>query len=98
LCINIAQEFGLSKDDVNKVLELYHIIGVLVYYKDHPLLKTKVFLNPQWLGKALLACAIETKSDYFITTDKGILNKKNQISEISILNPVDFIIQIGETK
>ncbi|MBK8399440.1 MAG: PIN domain protein [Leptospiraceae bacterium] len=45
-----------------------------------------------------LACAIETESDYFITTDKGILNKKNQISEISILNPVDFIIQIGETK
>jgi len=45
-----------------------------------------------------LACAIETKSDYFITTDKGILNKKNLISEISILNPVDFIIQIGETK
>jgi predicted nucleic acid-binding protein len=44
-----------------------------------------------------LACAIETKADYFITTDNGILKKNTEISEISILNPVDFIILIGES-
>ena len=36
-----------------------------------------------------LACAIFSNADYFITTDKGILNKK--ISEINVINPVDFI-------
>ena len=36
-----------------------------------------------------LACAIFSNADYFITTDKGILNKK--INEIKIINPVDFI-------
>jgi len=36
-----------------------------------------------------IACAIKANCDYFLTTDKKILNKN--ISEIIIINPVDFI-------
>jgi predicted nucleic acid-binding protein len=36
-----------------------------------------------------IACAIFSSTDYFITTDKGILNKG--ISEVKVINPVDFI-------
>ncbi|GBU21146.1 hypothetical protein R80B4_01035 [Fibrobacteres bacterium R8-0-B4] len=36
-----------------------------------------------------LACAIEAKCDYFITTDCKILNKS--VSNINIINPIDFI-------
>ena len=36
-----------------------------------------------------VACAIYSNADYFITTDKGILNKN--ISDIRIINPVDFV-------
>ena len=36
-----------------------------------------------------LACAIETKCSYFITTDKKILNKT--IKNIIIINPINFI-------
>ena len=36
-----------------------------------------------------LACAIQSKADCFITTDKKILNKK--VKEIDILNPIDFV-------
>ena len=36
-----------------------------------------------------VACAIFTNADYFITTDKGILNKG--ISEIKVIDPVDFV-------
>ena len=36
-----------------------------------------------------IACAILSQADYFITTDKGILNKK--ISEIQVVNPMIFI-------
>ncbi len=39
-----------------------------------------------------LACAIESKSKYFITTDKGILKKRNHFSEIKIINPTEFIV------
>lgn len=36
-----------------------------------------------------IACAIEAKCKYFITTDGKVLNKK--VDEIIIINPIDFI-------
>ena len=36
-----------------------------------------------------IACAIILNADCFLTTDKKVLNKP--ISEISVLNPIDFI-------
>ncbi|MFA6653419.1 MAG: PIN domain protein [Candidatus Delongbacteria bacterium] len=38
-----------------------------------------------------LACAIDKKVEYFITVDKGIINKKKYILEIKIVNPIEFI-------
>jgi len=36
-----------------------------------------------------IACAIALDADFFLTTDKKILNK--QITEISVMNPIDFV-------
>ena len=36
-----------------------------------------------------IACAIMSQADYFITTDKGVLNK--DVTEIQIINPMAFI-------
>jgi predicted nucleic acid-binding protein len=36
-----------------------------------------------------LACAVQAKCDYFLTTDKRLLNSR--INNITILNPLDFI-------
>jgi predicted nucleic acid-binding protein len=36
-----------------------------------------------------ISCAIFAHSDYFITVDKKILNK--QISDIIVINPLDFL-------
>ena len=36
-----------------------------------------------------LACAIASNADFFITTDKKLLNK--QIDKITIINPMEFI-------
>ena len=41
-----------------------------------------------------IACAIEQKCDYFITTDKGLTNKN--IEGIIIINPIDFILETEE--
>jgi predicted nucleic acid-binding protein len=38
---------------------------------------------------AHMACAIHLKAEYFLTTDKKILNKN--ISDIIVVNPIDFI-------
>ena len=36
-----------------------------------------------------IACAIEKECDYFITTDKKLINKT--ISDIVVINPIDFV-------
>lgn len=41
-----------------------------------------------------LACAITANADYFLTTDKGILNKSGIIKAISIKDPIDFIREV----
>ena len=38
-----------------------------------------------------IACAIKAECDYFLTTDRKILNKN--IPEIKLINPIDFIRQ-----
>jgi len=36
-----------------------------------------------------IACAVEAGCDFFLTTDKGIPNKK--IAGIELVNPIDYI-------
>ena len=38
-----------------------------------------------------IACAIERRCDYFITTDRKLLNKP--ITGTKIRNPIDFILE-----
>lgn len=41
-----------------------------------------------------IACAIFSKSDYFITTDDSILKKLKDFDEINIIDPINFIRSI----
>jgi predicted nucleic acid-binding protein len=41
-----------------------------------------------------IACAICSECDYFITTDKGIYNKK--ADDIEVVNPIDFMNRLEE--
>jgi len=41
-----------------------------------------------------LACAIKCECDFFITTDKGLLNRK--IDGIKIINPIDFVREMED--
>jgi hypothetical protein len=41
-----------------------------------------------------IACAKMAYSDYFLTTDDGIINKANLIQEIKITDPIGFIKEI----
>lgn len=45
-----------------------------------------------------IASAIESKSKFFITVDKGILKKENIINEIIIINPINFIQLLEEKR
>lgn len=41
-----------------------------------------------------VACAIELRCKYFITVDKGILRKSENIHLIRIVNPITFINEL----
>jgi predicted nucleic acid-binding protein len=43
-----------------------------------------------------IGCAIETGCEYFLTTDDVIVKKMKNISEIGVLNPIEFISLIEE--
>ena len=38
-----------------------------------------------------IACSINANAKFFITTDKDIMKKSELVSEIKIINPIDFI-------
>lgn len=38
-----------------------------------------------------IACALDSKCCYFLSTDKRLLNKNSFIENIEMLNPIDFI-------
>ena len=42
-----------------------------------------------------VACAVAAGADYFLTTDKGILNKSELIKDVQIKDPIDFIREIS---
>jgi hypothetical protein len=42
-----------------------------------------------------LACAIKAKTDYFLTTDDGIINKALHIQDIQIVDPIGFIKKVN---
>jgi len=41
-----------------------------------------------------LACAITHDCEYFITTDKKLLNKSDKVAEIKMINPITFIFEM----
>lgn len=43
-----------------------------------------------------IACAIQAKCHYFLTTDKGIL--KRRLEEIILINPLDFFMRMEADK
>lgn len=51
-------------------------------------------LGIQELDALHITCAIEKQCDYFITTDKGLLNKT--VGAIKTINPIDFVREMEE--
>ncbi len=39
-----------------------------------------------------IACAIEGQADIFVTTDKGILKKRDRIANLKIVNPLEYLL------
>jgi len=42
-----------------------------------------------------LACAIKANTDYFLTTDDGVIKKATYIKNIQIIDPIGFIKEVS---
>ncbi|MDR3181930.1 MAG: hypothetical protein LBT89_03260 [Planctomycetaceae bacterium] len=51
--------------------------------------KSLMRLGLKQMDASHIACAVVSQADYFITTDKRILNKN--VTEIIVINPVNFV-------
>ncbi len=61
------------------------------------LLKIANFLNQMGLQKIdslHIACAIQARCDYFLTTDDTVLKRNNQIRDIHVTDPIAFIKEV----
>lgn len=60
------------------------------------IIKMAILLNDKGLQKMdslHIACAIFAKAGYFLTTDDKVIKKANTISNVKIVDPIDFIKQ-----
>ena len=80
--------------DKREAIGIWENIAIYVCSPDKEILEKgrqiqKVLTSPK--DSLNLACAIESKCQYFITTDKALIKKADLFSEIEIINPIDFI-------
>ena len=64
--------------------------------EDNEVLRIARLLNDKGIKKLdslHIACAIVAKADYFLTTDKGILKKAMLVNDITIIDPIGFIME-----
>ena len=83
-------------EERRRVIENWRKIAVcdIDYSVDINRLGNKILTNGLKNMDALhIACAIAAKCAYFLTIDKGVLNK--QLHEIIVINPIDFVRNIG---
>ena len=72
-----------SKEDIEESKELLHIAKIIM---KHGIKK---------LDSLHLACAITANTDYFLTTDDGLIKKAKYIQNIQIVDPIGFIKEVS---
>ncbi|MCL2119456.1 MAG: PIN domain-containing protein [Planctomycetaceae bacterium] len=86
---------NFSRDKREAIQAWQYIATEYCPASDEIVLKAKNFLTLGLKHKDAihLVCAIKHQCDYFITTDKKFLNKKKHFADISIINPIAFILE-----
>ena len=74
---------GYSNEDIEESEEILNIASVIM---KHGIKK---------LDSLHLACAIKANTDYFLTTDDGVIKKAKHIKNIQIVDPIGFIKEVS---
>ena len=53
-----------NEDDVIFMLEYFHKIGIVIFFKDDPSLRREVFINPNWITRAIYDVLSDKNSEH----------------------------------
>lgn len=84
-----------------KAIEQWQVLSKADMSETEAILKTANSLQKLGLKSkdALhIACAVEAKADYFVTTDDLIIKKLHDFSGVRVVNPLDFIDHVEEKR
>ncbi|GHT44126.1 hypothetical protein FACS189454_00730 [Planctomycetales bacterium] len=89
--LDYENEDNPNEDNRDKIAEWEDLAQIDCDYSEPVVKKTQELMTLGLKSKdaAHVACTIMSGVDYFITTDKGGLNKP--ITDITVINPIDFI-------
>lgn len=92
---------NLANPDINRKLLVadwgkLSSIDVNVSEKIEKLAESLALIGVKPMDALHVACAIEAKAEYFLTTDKALLRKMIQDSRTQVVDPVDFIRILSE--
>ena len=81
------------EERLEEINEWRKIAKIIIMESESVLIRMREFekLGIKSTDALHISSAIQANSTYFITVDKGILNKKNLIRDIIICNPIEFI-------
>ena len=74
-----------GKYAVEDVVENKEVLGVAAMLQQRGIKK---------IDSLHIACAIEAGSDYFLTTDDGVLKKATLVQRIKVTDPIGFIKEV----
>ena len=81
-------------NDRQEIIQVWRNEAALVCVPDDGILKQSLEFRQKGLkpkDSLHLACAVHSHCDCFITTDIFLLKKQAFITEITIINPIDFV-------
>ena len=52
---NICQQYGMTDVQAERLSEYYHDLGVFLHFKDNHILRSTIFLQPEWATNAVYA-------------------------------------------
>ncbi len=74
------------------------VVDVSINARVERIAEELVLLGIKPMDALHVACAIEAKADYFLTTDKALLRKMKSYQSLIVVDPVDFIRALKEIK
>ena len=82
---HIAQKYHLGEDEVDRYIRRLRNIGIIIPVTT----ALNVLVDPE--DNQILACAVDARTDYLVTSDPHFASLQGRYQNILVLDPVAFL-------